>query len=75
MALKPTDLVGSHIKEGIKQYLVYDGSGRLTDTYVAIEAAEDGDPCVRTQYEYDGTSNRVVKMKEAVAYWDATWDI
>ncbi len=61
--------------EMVKQYVVYDGSGRMTDVYVAHTDAADGTPCSRTQYEYDGTSSRVTKRKELDATWDTTWDI
>jgi hypothetical protein len=59
----------------VKQYIVYDGSGRMTDVYTAHTNAITGTPCTRTRYSYDGTSSRVEKRKEQDATWDATWDI
>lgn len=61
--------------ELVKQYMIYDGSGRLTSLYTAHTDAETGTPCVLTQYTYDGTSGRIEKRKESDATWDASWDI
>jgi hypothetical protein len=61
--------------ELVKQYLVYDGSGRCTDVYTVQTDAADDTPCTRTQYEYDGVSSRVLKRKESNSTWDSSWDI
>lgn len=61
--------------ELIKQYHVYDGSDRLTDIYTANTDTPDGGNCSRVQYEYDGVSSRVVKMKETIGTWSSSYDI
>lgn len=61
--------------EMVKQYLVYDGSGRVTDVYTAHTDAVDGTPCSRTRYSYDGVSSRIEKRKEQDATWDSSWDM
>lgn len=70
-----TEQLLTHAKELIKQYLVYDGNGRMVETYVAKTEEVDNGVCLKTTYEYDGTSTRIIKMKEENAVWDATWDI
>lgn len=70
-----TDFVESHAREAIKQYIVYDGSGRMTETYTALTNAKDGDQCMKTQYAYDGATTRVIQMKESLTTWDSSWDI
>lgn len=75
MSTKATDFVIPHQKEAVKQYITYDGLNRMEFVYVAIAHAEDGALCLKTQYEYDGTSGRVTKMKESLDNWDSAWDI
>lgn len=60
--------------ELVKQFMVYDLNGRLTDLYTAKTDIGNGGPCVHTQYTYD-TGGRVLKRKESNADWDSTWDI
>lgn len=61
---------------GLKQYIAYDGTNRMEYVYEAGTEAIDGAPCIRTQYVYDGASNRIIKMKETVSVWvSATMDI
>lgn len=68
-----------HLKTGrdelLKQFFVYDGSNRVTDIYEAHADANHGQPCLRTRYTYDGTSNRVLKMKEVDATWDSSYEL
>lgn len=62
--------------EPVKMYKAYDGSNRVQYQYEAVTHAEDGDPCMRTEYVYDGSSTRVVKMKETIDTWvSATMEI
>lgn len=61
--------------ELIKQYFVYDAGSRLITVYEARADAPAGTPCLKTDYTYDDTSTRVLKMKESESTWDATWDI
>ena len=70
-----SDFIKPHAQEAIKQYMTYDGNNRMEYVYVAIATAEDGDPCMVTQYVYDGLSNRVIKMKESLSTWQAAWDV
>lgn len=73
--LSPTDYIRTHQEEATKEYIAYDGDGRMTATYVASYAAEHGDPCLKTTYAYDGSSTRIQKRKESVDAWDSSWDI
>lgn len=60
----------------VKQYLTYDGSSRMEFVYEAPADAEDGAPCVKTQYVYSGVSTRIIKMLETVSTWvSATMDV
>lgn len=61
--------------EPVKQYCIFDGSGRVTHIYEAKATAENGDPCFLTQYDYDGTSSRVEKTLESNSTWNSSWDI
>lgn len=61
--------------EMVKQYLVHDGNGRLTDVYTAHTDAGDGTPCTRTRYTYVATTTRIEKRKEQNATWDSDWDM
>jgi hypothetical protein len=72
----PTDLVRSFGRQAIKQYIVYDGFDRPTEVYEALSSAENGNQCLLTEYEYDGTSSRVIKMRESLTTWvSATMDM
>lgn len=57
--------------EALKVYRTYDGNNRVEFQFEAITHAKDGDPCMKTQYVYAGTSNRVIKLKETVDVWVA----
>jgi len=61
--------------EMVKQHLVYDVGGRMTDVYTAHTDAANGTPCSRTRYTYDGVSTRIENRKEQDATWDSTWDM
>jgi hypothetical protein len=69
-----TGHIKTHAKELVKQYLVYDGSDRLTDVYTAPKEAVTGTPCQLTRYAYVGVTSRILKRLETTATWDATWD-
>ena len=71
----------SQAEDLIKQHLVYDGSGRVTDIYttsaIAPAAGSDGAPCTHVQYQYSAVSGQttlVTGMKESIASWNASWD-
>lgn len=61
--------------EPVKQFQIFDVTGRVTHLYEARANAEDGDPCMLTQYSYDGVSSRIEKTLESVDSWDSDWDI
>lgn len=71
----PTDFIGPHGKEAVKQYIVYDGFLRMSETYVAMTDAAHGDRCLKTEYVYAGNSTRIIKMKESLGIWDSAWDV
>jgi hypothetical protein len=70
---------GRHLTTGaneyIKSYIEYDGSARMVAVYEARANAADGDPCLKTEYQYDGATTRIQKMHESEDEWDATWDV
>lgn len=61
--------------EFVKQYIAYDSSSRPEYIYVAPVDAANGAPCSVTRYSYDGTSSRVLKMKEYAGTWNSSYDI
>ncbi len=73
--IKTMNMVRTALTEGMKTYSVYDPSGRLIEFYEAATDAADGNNCLLTTYEYDGVSSRVLKTKESIAQWDASYDI
>lgn len=75
MAPNARNFVRPNMDEPLKQYLVYDVSARLTDTYECTADARHGDPCLRTQYAYDTpTSGRISYRVETMATWDSSWE-
>ena len=75
MATTKTEQLKSHAHELVKQYFEYDVSLRCTAMYTAGSDQVDGGPCMKTEYEYDGSSSRIAKRKESNSTWDDTWDI
>lgn len=69
--VKVADFLKSIKNEPLKLYRVYDVNNRVQYQYETITHMEDGGPCMRTEYEYDGTSSRVIKMKETIDTWVA----
>lgn len=62
--------------ELIKQYVTFDGNNRVEYVYTCQTDTPDGGECTRVQYEYDGSSARIAKMKETLDTWvSATMDI
>lgn len=61
--------------ELVKQHVEYDANNRTEYVYTVREDAEDGTPCSVTRYSYDGSSARVVFMKEYTGTWDGAWDL
>lgn len=70
-----TALLKAMLRELKKEYYVYNGSNQCTDIYQAPHDAENGAPCLRTQFEYDGSGNQT-KSAESLSTWvSATMDI
>lgn len=67
--------ISSLVKELIKQRFVYDLSNRVVEIYEAATDAKNGDPCVRTRYNYDlVVTSRVIGMVEEPSSWDSSWE-
>lgn len=66
--------IKTHLNELVKTYTAYDVNGRPEYVYTAAEDAEDGAPCLVTRYSYDGTSQRVVYLKESNTTWQTAWE-
>lgn len=75
MATNESGYIKTHAHELIKTYITYDGSSRMEYVYEARANALNGEPCMRTQYSYDGVSTRIVKMKETASTWSSSYDI
>lgn len=73
--IKLIHMIKTSLEQGVKTYSEYDGSSRLIGFYEAPADAVDGTNCLKTVYEYVGASNRVLKTKESIAQWDASYDI
>lgn len=74
--IKVSDFLKSIKSEPLKLYRVFDGLNRVQYQYETITHMENNGPCMRTEYVYDGTSSRVVKMKETIDTWvTATMEI
>lgn len=72
---KPRDFIASGQFEAIKMYITYDVNGRMEYVYSCHAEVADGDPCLVTQYVYDGVSSRIIKMKESMGTWSAAYEI
>jgi hypothetical protein len=70
-----TDLVPAHNREAVKTYIVWDEFNRMVTHYSTLAAAPHGAKALRTDYRYDGNSNRVQKTKESLSAWDSAWEI
>lgn len=60
--------------EYIKTHAVLDGTNRITEFYEVKVDAIDGDPCIRTRYQYFAATSNVTGTIEEDAVWDSTWD-
>ena len=59
----------------MKWYYTYDVSDRVSAIYEAHADTAHGKPCLKTTYEYSGSSTRITKAKEEDATWDSSYDI
>lgn len=63
-------------EELMKQYLVYDGNGRVVTIYSCGYRTPDQGACTRVDYEYASpTSTNVIKMRETNDVWSSSYDI
>lgn len=69
------DQLKSVLKEPMKLYRTFDGSNRLEYQYECATSTPDQGPCLKTQYVYDGGSDRIVKVKETIDVWDASFEV
>lgn len=75
-ALSTTDGLKTQAHELVKQFIVYDGSNRITDVYTAPAGAANGTPCTRVTYTYvSPVSSLVEKMQESNDTWSSAYDI
>lgn len=71
---KPTDILQSNARECMKMHIAFDGSNRMVTIWECPIGAENGDPAMKTSYEYVGATNRISGMKEEMSSWDSSWD-
>ena len=73
---KVKDFIQAIRNEPVKMFRVYDGGGRLITQYEAVTHAQNGDPCMRSDYSYtDASSFKVEKMKETIDLWSASYEM
>ena len=70
-----SEMLTSHAKELVKQYITYDGFNRMEKVYIAHVNTPDGGICLITQYVYDGVTTRIIKSKEYPGTWLASYEI
>lgn len=63
------DFLANIRNEPVKVFRVYNTNNQLITQYEAVTHAKDSDPCMKTQYDYDGTSARVIHLKESLDTW------
>lgn len=74
-ALSNKDMIKSLKHEALKEFREYDGLSRPIAVYQANTDADNGDMCLKTEYTYVLTSNRIEKKKETLTAWLSIWDI
>lgn len=73
--IKKSDMLLSHGKELVKQYVQYDGQSRLSKVYTARTDAPNGEPCMVTEYIYTSNiSTTLLATKEGHSTWNSAWD-
>lgn len=73
--LTTRDVLKSLKHEALKEFREYDAQFRPSAIYQAFTDAKEGDDCLKTEYIYDGLSQRIIKKKESVTDWQSAWDI
>jgi len=66
---KPQEFINTILAEGIKSYVVYDGSDREIARYEAPVALSVGNNCIVTKMSYDGLTTKIVAMLETTGTW------
>ena len=71
----PTELLKSLERQQLKQHIVLDAQLRNKFVFEAPVDAEDGEPCLVTEYVYlNPTEAIVIDRQERVYRWKAAWD-
>lgn len=71
----PTELLKAHQNSQTKTHVVLDANDRPTFVFTATVDAEEGAPCMCTEYRYkDLTSVISIGQQERVYKWKAAWD-
>ena len=69
------ELLKAHEKSQVKQHVVVDAQGRDYLAFTTYIGAQDGDPCLVTEYVYANlTTTKVTSRQERVYKWKAAWD-
>lgn len=71
---RPSDFIPTQTQEAVKAHFEYDSLNRLSKSYSANFYAQNGEPCLVTEYQYVGSSTRVANMKEHEGVWNSAWD-
>lgn len=69
------DYLKNMAREPIKLFRVYDVSNRVWIQYECVTHTLPGEACLKTEYVYDGTSTRVLKLKESLSTWDISFEV
>lgn len=70
-----TELLKTQKEEQVKQHIIHDLQDRPILVFTAAIHAEEGDPCLVTEYVYrNPTSTQVFARQERVYKWKAAWD-
>lgn len=69
--IKTRDMIQSKLNEGIVTYSSYDVVGRLVKLDEAPIYVLNGDPCLVTEFKYDGATTKLVATKEYVSTWNS----
>lgn len=70
-----TELLKSQLYEQTKQHITRDAQGRVKYIFTAYIEAEEGDPCMCTEYVYFNPTETDIKARQERVYeWKAVWD-
>lgn len=69
------ELLKSQESEQIKQHIVVDAQGRDFLVFTAYIGAQEGEPCLVSEYVYSGpATTKIIGRQERVYKWKAAWD-